>query len=185
MKPEVVLALNESVENAMGVYPKSCNGVLRTEWQEGWNAYGDELLESKSKAYGWFEGLPVWKQDMISEMLIKEDVRVGFGKDGVILTFSASDLFAWGYSDFEEITDDDMLKSLYAVWLVHGGSGMCIWWCKHMKEKPQWPVEKQWRLDGLWDVELESLPDCGYDERIGRWSKSSKADIIAQLNIPK
>lgn len=62
-------------------------------------------------------------------------------------------------SDCEQIKDDDMLKTLHAVWKKYGSCGMCAWWCKQENEKPQWPVEKQWREEGLWDAELEALPE--------------------------
>lgn len=172
--------LNEAVEDSMGIYPASCEGVKRTEWQDGWNAYGMQFLDKKIAVVKWFTELDADKRVKFSEMLAKGDVSIQHGNNQTAFFFDTSDLFAWGYSDCEEITDD-LLQPLYEACKAKGVIGMRAWWCKHENQKPQWTVEKSWRLKGVWDAELEALPECGYDEKCGRWKNKSKAEAIAEL----
>ena len=88
--------------------------------------------------------------------------------------FLTSDLFAWGYADWEAIADDEMLGNLHGVWKSRGVAGMQAWWCKKQEQKPQWPVEEAWRKSGVWDAELEALLECEYDVAIGRWKDHPK-----------
>lgn len=179
--PETELALLESIESSMGIYPQTTNGKPRTEWQDGWNAYGKELSAKKIKVLNWFEKLPKNHQSMISEMLIVEDIFIQDTDSGPASFFLTSDLFAWGYADWERIDGEEMLKTIYSVWKEKGSSGISAWWCKHENEQPQWPVEKRWRENGVWDDELEKLPHCKYDENIGRWKNKNKDEVVAEL----
>lgn len=178
--PEIKLAMHEAVDNSMGIYPQKNCGIDRTEWQNGWNAFSLEQSDKRCKVFDWFKSLPEWKQSMISEMLVADALLLQFDKETVDVYFLTSDLFAWGYANWDKIEDDEMLKILYSTWQRQGIEGMLAWWCKHEKEKPQWPVEELWRKSGVWDEELEALPDNKYDAKV-RWKTQTRLEAVVDL----
>lgn len=163
------LALRIAVEDSMGIYPAAIvrDGVetKRTEWQDGWNAHSIELSERCCDAQEWYRSLPESKRMMIGEMLADDALTIHFDKDGKPRPcFSTSDLFAWGYADFDEATDD-ILEELHAAWKKGGATGMTVWWCLHVKRRPQMPLEKRWRELGVWDTRLEEYPQSFPEEK--------------------
>ena len=182
MTPEVDLALFWVAYDTMGVYPRACNGVERTPYQDGWNAYGEEFLSTFIKTKDWFSALPEWKQVIVGDLVKNEAIMIQYPKEGARIFFNSSDLFAWGCADCEEITSDDMLRELYDIWKVKGDNGLSVWLCKKEGMQPQWPVEKDWRRLGIWDNELENLKPNYYDESIKRWKTSTaKAEAIRKI----
>lgn len=184
MNSDIKLAINYRARSSMGVYPQSyiSDGVTipRNEWQNGWNAYGQELLKREIEITKWYDDLNSVSRQKIDEMIVGDAVSISFEDNKLLLTFNTSDLFAWGYANWDEITPE-MLGPLYAAWKEDGESGMCVWWCKRENMKPQWPVEENWRKRGLWDDELEALPANKYDEAIGRWKNKSRLEAIEAL----
>ena len=160
--PRVELAILNAAQDSMGMYPESTisEGVAvpRTDWQDGWNACMLEIAERRDKFWTFHEQLPPEKKQKIEAMLIAEAVFLTPKEGGDVgVYFLTSDLFAWGYADCEEVTDD-LLGPLYDAFAKNGHKGMLACLCKREKKRPQWPVEKTWREAGIWDNELESLP---------------------------
>lgn len=150
MTNDITLALHVAARDSMGMYPASYNGTPRTPWQEGWNAYGTELLDTLIKAIGWFGSLPLDKQSKLGEMSLR------FHNETVKPYFCTSDLFAWGYSNPDELTNG-LLTPMYEAWKKNDQEGMLILWCKLRRIRPQQSIESSWREEGLWDNELEAL----------------------------
>jgi hypothetical protein len=176
--------LNEAAIDSIGVYPTSSDGAPRSDWQEGWNACLSAILKRQSAAQQWFSSFPKWKQEIVEEMLADSVISLEFVPDvepAILMSFSTSDLFAWGVADAQSIKDDKDLPEFYRAWKVSGLSGMQILVCLREKEKPQWPVEKTWRKEGIWTPELEALPDNKYDLAV-RWKKESRLEHIAAVS---
>lgn len=148
----VAIAIRDAVDESMGVYCAEFNGIKRTPWQDGWNAYGEELLERRIAVDEWFKALPDEDANIIGEMITADALSIDVDKDRKVhICFDTSDLFAWGYADREEITSPDMLRQVYAAFQRHPTWGICAWWALEQKTKPQKPVEKKLRDACLWD----------------------------------
>lgn len=83
----------------------------------------------------------------------------------VTLAVNANDLFYWATSDCEQLRYNE-IDSLYRSWLKDKRWGVSKWVCKKRKMRPQTPIERDMRRDGVWDDELESFPyrdpkECG------------------------
>lgn len=184
MKPAVELAIKDAVRVSMGIYPASvleADGTRteRTPWQDGWNAYAIELLERTISAKTWFNCLNEERQQKVGEMLESGDFDVKLVDGKCVLSFNTSDLFAWAYSDYEEITED-IFDDAYEAWKNGGYDGMLIWHCKRQNQKPHWPQEVLWRKSNLWDDKLEVLPDNKYDAKL-RWKSRSRLEAVKEL----
>lgn len=83
-------------------------------------------------------------------------------ENGTMLFVACNDVFAWGCADGEALSEDQ-IKPLFLAWHKDNGCGPAIWACKFRKEKPQAPVAKMLKERGLWDEELEALPENRYD----------------------
>ena len=108
-------------------------------------------------------------------LLILENVVVPLngGDEGITVQALCNDLFYWGTADSQEIPPigfteegDAHLLALYDAYREHGHYGASRWCCLQRGMRPQTPIERDWRKDGLWDDELEALPardpeDCG------------------------
>lgn len=152
------LAILHAARRSMGVYPeaiitKGDSVKERTEWQNGWNAYGEAHLDRVSK----LTRCVATMDHRMREMLCDGTAEVMFKDGEPILVFNTSDLFAWGYADAEDITQDN-IGPLYEAWRAQGITGLLKWKCKQEGHRPQKPFEQQWREEGLWDDELERLP---------------------------
>ena len=181
MNPSIELSLIGAAYDSIGTY---CQGFQqadgmyqkRTDWQEGWNACHNTMLERQILVEAWFKGLPEADQAMMADLLVADEVSLHVTEERVEPHFLTSDLFAWGYADAEHIVDGEMLAEVYREWKKNGSDGILAWWCKRQNQKPQWPIEERWRKDGIWDAELEALPACEYDEKIGRWKTTPKPE---------
>lgn len=166
--PKIKLALWEAADDSLGIYPAAVNGVPRTDWQDGWNKALISLSERREKFVAWFKGLPERRRQLIGELLADEDS--GFSllvdqNDEVWLVYNTSDLFAWGYSSCDVVESDTQLEQLYQAWQAKGHLGVLVWQCKHENEKPQTPMEERMREAGVWDEEMNALPDNQYDAK--------------------
>jgi hypothetical protein len=81
-------------------------------------------------------------------------------------------VFAWACADAEPFTTKD-LPGLYRAWEAHGSNGVDVWCCKHRKQKPQPPVARDIVKAGLWDEEMQALPD--------NWQDAETQAIFAAL----
>ena len=129
----------------MGVY---CAAVIRdgvkterTEWQNGWNAYGSKLREKQKEIYRWLNEMAIEDADAIVELLISDtvNVRVREGKVGVEV--NCNDLFYWGAGDAEDIEISELseLRKAMRESEEHGAS---LWCCRKRGMRPQRPYYK-------------------------------------------
>lgn len=153
--------------DSMGIYPQSINGVERTEWQDGWNSALIRIEERHEAFVSWYQSLPEATRSMYKELLTSDSTfHLDVKKDGqVCMLYNTSDLFAWGYSCADIIEDDAHLAKIYDAWKKKGHLGVLAWQCKHENQKPQKPMEDWMRNEGVWDDEMEALPQNEYDNR--------------------
>jgi hypothetical protein len=191
MKDEIKSLLENYGANNLDIYPAAWNGIERNEWQDGWNdaaallltkneidlsdksvefinGYNAAILESKEysiSAIEWYNSLDKY-QDLIDELLLNEQILLFSNQLPVkiVMVINSSDVFAWGYSDFEEITIDEIPEISEAFKTKHG---IDRWICKKHNSKPQWPLIKQMVETGEWDSEMQNLPDNEYNKSVG------------------
>ena len=87
-------------------------------------------------------------------------------KRSLFLTVNCNDVFAWGCADTEEVEHDewgdlesDDLYMLLRDQLADGRWGSVRWACRKRQQKPQPPIVRDMKTAGVWDEEMESLPD--------------------------
>ena len=161
--------LYEVCYSSMGVYPQKFGDKKRTEWQEGWNAFGSAFINRVCALADWINNHP--QKELVQELL-ELDVMVSF--EPISLSYNCGDIFAWGYADCEKITEDMMLdvyNALKEEW------GIIKYHCRKHNEKPQWPIEVDMRKSGVWD--LEDLPECRYDLEY-RWKTKTRQEAIIE-----
>lgn len=120
--------------DSMGIYPAAYNGVKRSEWQDGWNAYGNVLIQRAYMIQKWLQNHP--KREQIIEMYEDGELFVRIDEnDNVSISYNSSDIFEWGYSDEEEIKDEefDEVYAAYKSWTY----GLVEYHCKKYNREPQ------------------------------------------------
>ena len=177
MKAEILLALKNAAHGSLGLYPKGTVRTVcgfkvkkkRTKWQDGWNEAVIAHTKRTIDIMDWYKSLDDIK-DMVGDLLVKSKLELYFdeGKNKVTMAINSSDIFAWGYSDSEEMTEED-IKSYYLT--SHEKWCDVKWCCKKYNEKPQYPMIWDMHRDGEWDKEMEALPDNKYNEQVG-WPQS-------------
>ncbi len=85
----------------------------------------------------------------------------------ICLYVNCSDVFAWGCSDAENITTDEILY-LYKEVKKNPRWGSTIWVCLKRNEQPQDPIVADMKKEGFWTEQLESLPKNKVDEFVRR-----------------
>lgn len=175
----------------VGVYPSANNGVPRTIWEDGWNEWGlGEVLDnswdndfkkgfieaekeyhSNLKLYhDWYENLNSNKE-IIDDLLLKNKIDLMIIDGKVTMTLDSSDLFAWGYADFEMIEEKDLEDILKAS--KDGKWGIEKMLCRKHNMKPQYPIIKSMAEAGEWDDEMKNLPDNKYNLEVN-WPNEPK-----------
>ena len=87
-------------------------------------------------------------------------------KPTVALSVICSDIFAWGCCDDEEL----LSKEIPALYQQHSADkkwGAIKWCCIRRNQKPQAPVIRGMKQDGIWDDTMENLLENEYDKRRG------------------
>ena len=69
----------------------------------------------------------------------------------IALYVNCNDVFAWGYSDAEELSYDE-IGGLFDHWQKDPEWGSAIWCIKKRKQMPQKPVENIIKNKGIWDL---------------------------------
>jgi hypothetical protein len=130
-------ALSVAFDN-MGIYCASCNGEKRSEWQDGWNAYGTELLQKLIKIENWYRDIPDNYKDFIKDNLFNETLFFSMDKDKFNLLVNCNDLFYWACADSEPIKIEELqeLIDCFKESIKHGD---LLWVCRKRKMRPQAP----------------------------------------------
>jgi hypothetical protein len=92
-----------------------------------------------------------------------KDSQYEFHGKGTIVLLGCNDVFAWGCSDSEEL-QHDKVPELFMLWHENHRWGPAKWCCIKRNEKPQRPVEKAMREVGIWDAQMDALPENQYDK---------------------
>jgi hypothetical protein len=79
------------------------------------------------------------------------------GKETIVLFVNCNDLFYWGTADCEHLTLGEV-RDLFEAWRADPSWGVSIWCCKKRKLRPQVPIVKMMKEQGVWTDELEALP---------------------------
>jgi hypothetical protein len=141
-----LLALSAAVED-MGVYPQAVSGgpkpyEKRTDYMEGWNAHGTELIEKWVNISTWLNALPPEHKHDIEEFLLNEKLSISVEDAGKIrLLVNCSDLFFWASCDAEEFVFEDLadFKRAFEESPEHGD---ILWCCRKRGMRPQRPYYK-------------------------------------------
>lgn len=123
----------------MGIYCRAVTGgsrpyEKRNAYQEGWNAYGSELLEKRGKISDWFKSLN-GSRTLVEDLLLDHKIELSIESDGTKMWVNCSDVFWWGCADAEEITLEE-LPALLACYDEVGAGGE-LWCCRKRKMRPQ------------------------------------------------
>lgn len=133
--------------DAMGIYPQSVTGgdkpyAQRTDWMEGWNAYGGELVDTWSRVTDWLDALPADIKTTIEDYLIAGKLHLSVREDGLNLWADCSDLFFWACADGEDlaITDLPAFTQAYSESPHHGD---LLWVARKRGMRPQAPYYRE------------------------------------------
>jgi hypothetical protein len=168
----------------IGVYPAANNGVPRTIWEDGWNEWREDsklnsdwdeefkkgFIEAEKeykiniKLYNdWYLSLNN-KKEIIDDLFERNIIDLMIIEGKVTMTLNSSDLFAWGYADFEIIEENDLNEVLKAS--NDGKWGIDKMICRKHNMKPQYPIIKRMAKDGEWDKVMQNLPDNEYNKSV-------------------
>ena len=136
----------EIADDDMGIYPSASKGGAspyekRTDFMEGWNAYGKELLEKCCVVQKWMTELPPENKHDIEDFLLNGNLRINVREGKVHLWVLCNDLFFWGCADGEafDLGDlPDLKKSLQDS----PANGDELWCCRKRGMRPQKPYYK-------------------------------------------
>ncbi len=133
----------ELAYNDMGLYPASVLGgpnayEKRSDWQEGWNAYGSQLLDKVIQIGKFIEGIPEQHRGIVKKLLIDDKLSLSVGKnDGDHqLWVNCNDLFFWACSDGEDISIEELPDLLRAL-EESPKNGDILWVCRKRHTRPQ------------------------------------------------
>lgn len=83
-------------------------------------------------------------------------------RERVAIIVNCNDIFAWACADGEEL-DHDQIKPLYDSCVAHPKWGSAIWCAIRRSQKPQPPVIRKMKADGVWDDRMEKLGENWQD----------------------
>jgi len=120
-----------------GIYAKSCNGVKRTDWQDGWNACAIAISEKATLISSFLKELP----EKVTDYIISEKIGISVNDESVEMFVNCNDLFYWGWADLEEFKLSD-LESFNNALNESPKNGDLLWCCRKRKMRPQKPYYK-------------------------------------------
>lgn len=148
-KLDYARALHIAYED-IGIYCQATviNGVRkeRTEWQDGWNACAEELNKKAGEAIKFFDTLPEAAQQIVSDLLEKDKLRLSLSDSTPQLEINCNDLFYWACADAEDITLAE-LPDLQRALDEAPGHGELLWVCRKRGMRPQKPYYKYFNAE--------------------------------------
>ncbi len=148
-----------AAEETLGIYCQKVEGEggydKRTEWMEGWNAYGMKLVDNWCLVSDWCRNLPDEYRELVEDLILKGKINLSVNDKVVTLWVNCSDLFWWGCSDGEDINLDELPALIVCLKLspVHGGD---LWCARKRKMRPQKPCYKNYS-----EEERKLFDECG------------------------
>lgn len=79
------------------------------------------------------------------------------GSSTIVLFVLCNDLFYWASGDAESITINELPDFLEHILKEKWGADK--WTCKKRKLRPQQPIIERMKEDGVWDADMEALPE--------------------------
>lgn len=126
--------------NDVGMYPVSVtqNGVTkkRTEWQDGWNACHNAIVDKQIKYMKWYESLSEERQKYAAELLNSEYMLLYETNEGDVQPMLLmNDTFMYACSDAEECTPQDF-SCIWDLWNQYKWLGLAAWAARHRNMEP-------------------------------------------------
>lgn len=154
-----LLALSLAHEG-MGFYPEAVHGgenpyEKRTEWMEGWNAYGSALSDAWGAITNWIENLPSAVKRTVEELLWQEKLHLSISDGAVNAWVLCNDLFFWGCADGEDLGLNDLPDFLKAL-QQSPEHGDLLWVARKRGMRPQAPYYKYFTTE-----EISLFDDAG------------------------
>jgi len=131
-------------DDDMVIYPQSCVGgdkpyEKRTDYMEGWNAYGSELLDKAGLLDAYLQSLP----EPVVQMVVDEHLMVMVVRDKQPkLYVNCSDLFYWATADCEEISLEE-IPALEQALQEMPNRGSDLWVARKRGMRPQAPYYRK------------------------------------------
>lgn len=152
----------DDIEKVVDVFPEGVRSSLSPSnivWEMDWsqkNDDGSRTYPDKPEKEMMFESEPALAMLLINDVIILnshwyEEKWPVEAQKTVLLGVNCSDTFAWGCSDAEGMTYDD-IEDVYKHWLKDPVSGGDVWCMKKRRELPQEPVAKHIAKAGIWDL---------------------------------
>lgn len=106
----------------------------------------------------------LFPEQALALLLLNEDIVLLSNEGRIVPMVNCSDVFAWGCADAEDIPllgfDDEMEKPFWDLYeMVRGDPkwGSTQWCILKRKQRPQKPVERDMRDQGVWLPEFDQL----------------------------
>lgn len=123
----------------MGIYPASIkeNNIIkkRTEWQEGFNAYGTELLEKWDLLESWYDSLNLDNQYLIKYLVRNDIIYLSVKKSEIYILVNLNDIFMYACSDCENVELDE-ISIIYDLYNKYDFDGIIAYFSIKNKIKP-------------------------------------------------
>lgn len=141
--------------DTLGIWPSAIHGgenayEKRTERMEGWNEALFAYTSAHYRAVKWHLALDATYRDTVTDLLIRGVLDLQIDGNVCTMTVDCSDLFVWGCSDGEGITQDELagLNECLVLSPKHGG---ILWVARKRGTRPQGAYyshidETEWHL---------------------------------------
>lgn len=131
--------------NDIGIYPaivvKNGKESKRNEWEEGWNACSQAILDKQIKYMKWYEELSEERQHYAAELINSEYLLLSETKNGeVVPMLLMNDTFYYASGDVEECQPKDF-ACIWNLWNRHKWYGLMAWAARQRNQEPV----KEWR----------------------------------------
>ena len=105
------------------------------------------------------------EEAMVAKLLDEEILYINDWGNHTSLYVNCNDVFVWACADGEPLSILD-IPVLFEEYEKDPRWGSTKWVCKKRNEKPQVPIEKMMKDEGLWTEEMEALPDNLYWKKL-------------------
>ena len=175
-KKELQWDILENVLMTTGFFPKSkqtydvktntlSKPIMRTQWEDGYNAGITKVYESFFSIDEAFEKMDEEKIEKIIKLKNECGLNFYIKNEEVLFCINCNDLFYWACSDSEPLLIeeiDDFYNTCYDKDGNYIRFGVDIFVCRKRKMQPQLPIKEIIIKEGYWTEELESF-EIPYD----------------------
>jgi hypothetical protein len=115
------IALKDAIDDWLGIYPLSVNGVPRDAWKDGWNAAVMQRTQQYNRVNEWYNKLLESHKKSLKYLLINDVITFNL-EEPIVLFLNVNDAFGPG-SDAEDVTLSS-LPVLEHCYKKHGYDGL-------------------------------------------------------------